>query len=79
MLDKQINQPQSNPEEWINAACFHYEDWETEAQRDLRGFKEGKDQQLITEHVSHSQKDRTQTCWVPALSSYLSPAAVSLV
>lgn len=57
MLDKQINQPQSNPEEWINASRLYYEYWETEAQRDLRGFKEEEDQKLITEHVSHSEKD----------------------
>lgn len=39
MFDKQINQPQSNPEEQINVSCFYYEDWKTKAQRDLSGFK----------------------------------------
>lgn len=42
MLDKQINQPQSNPEERINVSRLYCEDWETEAHRDLSGFKRKK-------------------------------------
>lgn len=59
MLDKQINQPQSNPQEWIYVSCLYCEDWETEAHRDLSGFKRNKrgaKKKIITEQASHRER-----------------------
>lgn len=63
MLDKQINQPQSSPEEGINVPCLYRGDWETEAQRDLRGFKgkKGEIKEIIPEQGWHREREGMQS------------------